>query len=333
MNYFFGFNPTLEQEILFFFNLNHLILLFLVIGILLSLFFGIHAKTRKGIKLTQLALGSAFLVLETGRLVWFIAERVYIGLPISFEFWFSIIPFSYCGVMSITAGIVLIATAVKSDNQTMTMQIFYNILFSLGMLGGLLTFSAPGIFDNRFSLLHFRNFQTVTVHILLIFAPLHLIKTEMLKVRWHNVWMAVSGFLGTAAIMMTASQISGVNRGWALYIEEMVQYAGVYIPFPWHLLVLFLALFIVPLLFYSFFELNYKRMSNQSVAEVPVSYGVNMSVIVCGLLLGLAGILVIPLAFPRTPIGNMWGLLCLIPLVIIIGSIILARSIFTNRLY
>jgi len=48
MNYFFGLEPMLSQEVRFFFNSNHLLLVLIVIGILLALYFGLHAKTKKG---------------------------------------------------------------------------------------------------------------------------------------------------------------------------------------------------------------------------------------------------------------------------------------------
>jgi len=317
MNYFFGFEQIIEQEIRFFFNLNHLIFVFLMVLVLLALYFGVNSTTKKGIRRTLLALGFVLFALEAGRLIWIAAENAHLGLPFGLDFWVSTFPFSYCGVMSITTAVVLIVTAFKKNTQTIGVQTFYNIIFGLGMLGGLITFSAPGIFDYRFPLLHFRNFQTVAVHLLLIFVPLYLIKIERLQISLRNAWMAAAGFLGTASILMTVSQISGENRGWALYIEEMVIYAGVYIPFPWHLFVLFLALFSVTLIFYV--VLGRKRI-------IKPAASFNIYIIICGLTVATIGILLIPLTFPQSPVENALGLLCLIPLAIIIATIALARK-------
>jgi len=314
MNYFFGFYPIIEQEIRFFYNLNHLIFVILMMLVLLALYFGVNSTTKKGIRRTLFALGLIMFALEAGRLIWLTAENAYLGLPSGLAFWVSTFPFSYCGIMSITAAVVLIVTAFMKNIQTVGMQIFYNILFGLGMLGGLITFSAPGIFDYRFPLLHFRNFQTVAVHLLLIFVPLYLIKIGKLQIQLRNAWMAAAGFFGTASILMTVSQISGENRGWALYIEEMVIYAGVYIPFPWHLFVLFLAMFSVTLLFYALFG------RKADTKPIPV----NMPIIVVGLIIATAGILLIPFVFNQSPVESAWGLLCLIPLVIIIATIIMS---------
>jgi len=322
MNYFFGFHPLMEHEISFFFNLNHLVLIFIIVAVLLALYFGLHSKTKRARKYTLLALGLTFFALEIGRLVWLAGYRRYAGFPVDFDFWVYTVPFSYCGVMSFTAGIALLGTFFKKNKRTLGIQIVYNVLFGLGMLGGLLTFSAPGIFDPGFPLLHFRNFQTLAVHVLLIFAPLYLIKIGYLEIRLGNIWMAIAGFLGTASILMTASQMSGTNRGWTLYVEEMVEYAGVYIPFPWHLLVIFLALFMVPLVLYIIF--------GRKPVEKRVC-GVNVPTVACGLVIATALICLIPLMFPQSPVENMLGLLCLVPLVIVIGSVAAARRIYENR--
>jgi len=322
MNYFFGLEPLMTQEIEFFFNLNHLVLIFIIVAAILALYFGLHSKTKKARKNTLLALGLTFLALEAGRVAWLAANQAYAGLPLDFDFWVSIYPFSYCGTMSLTAGFTLIITALKKDSRSFVMQIFYNILFGLGLLGGLITFSAPGIFDPQFPLLHFRNFQTFAVHLLLIFAPLYLIKIGKLEVRLGNVWMAAAGFLGTASILMTASQITGTNRGWTLYVEEMIEYVGVYIPFPWHLLGIFLALFMVPLILYIIF-------GRKPVDKVVC--GVHVPTVTCGLVLATVLICLIPLTFPQIPVENVLGLLCLLPLVVIAGSIVVARRIYEKR--
>ncbi|MCL2406752.1 MAG: YwaF family protein [Defluviitaleaceae bacterium] len=328
MNYFFGFLPTVEQGIEFFYNINHLVFLFLMLGAFAALYFGLNSTNDKKTRRSMLVLGLCFYALEAGRIAWIAGENAHAGYAFDFGFWIGIIPFSYCGTMSLASGTILIISAFKKNCQTFTMQIFYNILFGLGMLGGLITFSAPGIFDERFSFMHFRNVQTITVHLLLIFAPIYLIKTGRMKIRLRNIWMAMCGFLGTASVMMAASQLSGVNRGWALYVDEMVEFANIYIPFPWHLPVIFLGLFVIPTKFYIAAEIRYRK-KRKNINDIN-PYAVHIPTVMSGLLLTTAGIVLIPLAFQESPIMNWWALLCLVPLCVLIGSVVAARFIGKN---
>jgi len=203
------------------------------------------------------------------------------------------------------------------------MQIFYNIIFGVAMTGGLVTFSAPGIIDYRYPLVHFRNFQTITIHILLIFVPFYLVKIGELQIRLRNIWMVYAGFVGVGAISMTASQVSGQNRGWALYVAEMEYYVGVYIPFPWHYLALFLAMLTIPTVVYSLFEIwTYRKKKKQLLDIGGNKYSIAyVTTLFVGITVATFMLLLIPLTFSQTPVKNLLGLLCLIPILVLIATI------------
>ncbi|MCL2362799.1 MAG: YwaF family protein [Defluviitaleaceae bacterium] len=313
MNYFFGFESTGQYE--FIYNLNHLVLVLLVIGALFALYFGLHAKTDKGIRITKTVLASTMLFFEGGRYIYLMIY--YSSIHSSFD-WIGRIPFSMCGIMSITTIAVLYVSAFHKTNGR-TMQLFYNILFGCAMWGGILTFGSPEIINGEFSIMHFRNFQSIFIHIMLIFAPIYLIKIGELKVRLKNFWMVAVGYLAIGIISMTGSQTTGNNYANALYID-MIRGWNIHIPFPWHLPPMFLALLVVPAVYYCVFEFAYKKWNPLPAQSKQFSKG-QWTILSCGFILSFALILLIPSWLGATPIENGLGLLCLVPLGTLIAGI------------
>jgi len=313
MNYFFGFESTGQYEFLY--NLNHLILVLWVIGILIALFFGLRAKTDKGIRITKIVLASVMLLFEGGRYTYLMVY--YFSVHGSFD-WVGRIPFSMCGQMSITTIIVLYISGFRKTNGRV-MQIFYNILFGCALWGGVLTFGSPQMINEELSIIHFRNVQTIIIHIMLIFVPIYLIKIGELQVRLKNFWMIAIGYLSIGIVAMTGSQISGNNYAYALYID-VIQDWNLYIPFPWHLPPKFLAMLVLPGICYSIFEIYHRRKSSQSFKIKEFSKK-QWLVLGCGFILGFALHLFISSQFGSTPTGNWLGLLCLISLGVLIASV------------
>lgn len=339
MNYFFGFEPIIAQEINFHFNLNHLFIGLAVIAVICGLYFALCARSRTGIRLTKLLLAFAFFALETGRVVWLVLYFRHNDVIIDGPMIWRLVPFSFCGVMSITTGIVLMISALNRNHNGPGMQIFYNIVFALGTVGGVMTFAVPEIFDQRFPIVHFRNFQTIAVHLLLILVPLYLVKIRELKPRIKNLWMPLLGFIGVGSINMAASQITGKNRGFMLYIEDLDRYVDFAIPFPWHALVFFGVVFIgIVIPYYLGFEIVYqikKRKSGITRYPRPLENGKlscfcppagqrhpppKLFIFGIGLCITISGVslFMIPFmldTFYKSPVESWLGLVCLAPLV------------------
>ena len=313
MNYFFGFESTGQYEFLY--NLNHLILVFLVIMALFALFFGLHSKTDKGVRITKIVLASVMAFFEVGR---YIYRMIYsFSIYGSFD-WLGTIPFSMCGMMSITMIFVLYVSAFRKAGGK-AMQIFYNILFGCAMWGGILTFGSPQMVNGEFSIMHFRNFQTIAIHIMLIFVPIYLIKIGEFQVRLKNFWMVAVGYLFIGIVSMVGSQINGYNYANALYIELLKDW-NIYIPFPWHLPPMFLAMLVIPAVYYSFFEIIYRK-KNLHTAESKEFSKRQWLIFGCGFLLSFALLLLISLLIGGELAASWLGLLCLIPFVALIASI------------
>ena len=351
MNYFFSFTPTtIGQPDDFIFTLNHLMLAFVVVAVLCALFFGLHAKSKKGQRITLLVIACTILTLELGRIIWIILHRTrYLDMGFDMAFWVRAIPFSVCGIMSFTTLTTLLVSFFKKDTQSRGLQLFYNILLGTALTAGVMAFIIPQLVLHHFSLLHFRNFQTIVNHIFLIFVPIYLIKIGWLKVRMKNLWMPAVGFIGVGSILMTGSQVSGQNLGEALY-SAVPEMAGLTIAFPWHYLFIFSVVFLLPTGVFGVFEWLYKRkgrgvkvaeaietcdsaQATQDEVSVPTVTSstvawykdknacIYASMIFGTVLLGLLALLLIPMSFSISPITSGLGLLCLIPLCILIGGI------------
>ena len=321
MNYFFSFESTGQYEFLY--NLNHLILVLLVIGALFALYFGLHAKTDRGIRITKIVLASVMAILEGGRYTYLMIY--YLSTHGSFD-WLGRIPFSMCGQMSITTIVVLYVSAFRKKSGQ-TMQVFFNILFGCAMWGGILTFGSPQMINGEFSVMHFRNFQTSVIHIMLIFVPIYLIKIGELQIRMINFWMIAIGYLSIGIISMTGSQISGNNFANALYIDMLVEW-NINIPFPWHLPPMFLALLLIPGVYYFVFEIVYRKKNPKPAEnrECPLRENKPFTkrqwiILGWGFILSFSALLFISSLLGPSPAVNGLGLLCLIPLGILIGGI------------
>lgn len=260
MNYFFGFDTKLAQNIDWFFNINHFMLILWVAGFVVLLSFLLSAKTEKGKKITKLALAVVMFVLEVGRTIYKYLLHVHNGGNANdFNWWWNI-SFQMCAIMCWTTIVTLILSAfLKKENRFL--QFMYNILFGCALIGGVLTFSYPDCVSEDRAFLHFLNIQTITVHALLIFVPIYLIKIKEFRVDIKNIWKTWAGYVAVSCIAMTASLISGNNFAYSLNFDLI----NLGLPFPWHLPVVGVVLFVLDVLLYGSFEIV--RLIKRAVAK------------------------------------------------------------------
>ena len=329
MDYFFGFETRLTERVNYVFTLNHLFLLFIVLGLIFALYFGLHAKSEKGKMITKLVLASVLLVFEIGRIVYkYIGHSVSGGTFANFDWWWNI-SFQLCAIACWATIVTLFLSAfLKKENNYL--KILYNILFGMALVGAALAFVYPDTIKGDRSLLHFENVQTILVHVLIIFVPIYLIKVKELNIRLKNIWMPAFGFLIAGSISMSASQISGQNFGFALS-NGLLHDIGIRLPFPWHMPVTLFGVFLITLAMYGIFELVYFLKNRKNKVEKDerskicwnkfyILFIVTMSI---GSVLSSLAYLTIPMMFNATPAISWIGLLCLFPIPMIIGSLYL----------
>lgn len=330
MNYIFGFENTLNQKIDWFFNLNHLFLIFFVTVFVVSCCFLLSAKSEKGKKITKLILAGVLLILEVGRTVYKYLMHVHNGGTASnFNWWWNI-SFQMCAIMCWTTIITLILSAfLKKENKFL--QFLYNVLFGGAMIGGILTFAYPDCLSSNYPFLHFVNIQTVLVHALLIFVPIYFVKTKDFRVDIKNIWKVCAAYVYVGCVAMTASLISGNNFAYALKFDLF----DLGLPFPWHLPVVMLFMMVLATLIYGSFELVrlIKRKIKKEDKPVPEKHNYdklgfatyvvsNVSAILFGalIMLGTASLIGSP--------KSMTGILCLLGLVYMILVLIFAEKVY-----
>jgi len=319
MNYFFGYDVYLNQSIDYMYNLNHILLFVFVAGIILALYFGLHAKTEKGKKITKLCLAGLMIVLEIGRIVWYYGYHFHInGTYLNFNWWWRI-SFQMCAIMCWLTIITLILSAfLKKDNRVVV--VMKNILFGCALIGGFLTIVYPDYITEARSLLHFVNFQTILMHALLVFVPLYFIKIKELHIRIKNLWMPAVGYIMGTSLSVMASQISGQNFAYALTMP-LLNDVGLNITYPYHLLVVFGVVFTLTTLLYLVFEIIYRLKHKTKEIKTKIInkkiYVLSVTTFVITILYNLAFVLFLPLLFPQNPVLNLLGLLCLLPLLFV----------------
>ena len=327
MNYFFGFDNTLSNNIDWFFNLNHLFLILFVAGFVVLCSFLLYAKSQKGRKITKIVLASILFVLEIGRIVYdFLLHKHNGGTAENFNWWWTF-SFQMCAIMTWTTIVTLLLSAfIKKENKFL--QFLYNILFGCAMIGGILTFCYPDCITANYPFLHFINIQTVITHSLLIFVPIYLIKIKDFKVEIKNIWKVCAGYVYIGCVSMSASLISGNNFAYALELNLV----DLGIPFPWHLPLLMIVLVAFASLFYGTFELAryIKRgKASEKVEEEMVAHKdrfgmalyvlANITSILFGalILLGVACLIGQP--------SSWFGIFCLIGLAYMIVGLVFAE--------
>ena len=332
MDYFFGFDNYLSQNIDWFFNFNHFMLIIMVAAFIAGCYFLLSAKSEKGKKITKLVLASVLFILEIGRIIYKYLLHVHNGGNASnFNWWWNI-SFQMCAIMTWTTIITLILSAfLKKENKFL--QLLYNVLFGCALVGGFLTFMYPDCISNNYPILHFINIQTIITHALLIFVPIYLIKTKDFKVDIKNFWNVYVGYVFIGSVALSASLISGNNFAYSLNFDLV----DLGVAFPWHLPVIMIVISAIALVLYGCFELAYyiKRKHNKNEKEIglpaerkeynKIGLALYIAFVASAVLFG--GLISLSTASLIGEQKNALGLLCLLGLVYMILMLIFANQI------
>ncbi|MCQ2564685.1 MAG: YwaF family protein [Clostridia bacterium] len=246
----FGFDAKLEIEQKWIFNSNHLFLALAVFASVVLLSLIISPKTEMGKKITKIVIASILFLLEIGRMIYRFRYNIYCGQSASTMNWWGLINFENCSIVTWVAICTLFAGSfVKKDNKIL--QFFYNAMFGCGILGGLLTFVYPLTISGAYPIYHFSNMQTIITHILIMTAPILVVKMGDFKVELKKVWQLIPYYIIVGCITLTASMCSGTNFAFTLYINWMY----LPIPFPFHVYLLVIVFVAVAAVEYSIFDL------------------------------------------------------------------------------
>ena len=306
----FGYNTYNEQSVSYIFNLNHLWLVLAVGGFIAILLLLLKGKTEKRRKITMFIVAIVLLVLEVGRIVWRFEYYLYVGMELSEIDWWWNISFQMCAIMTWFTIITLLLN-VFVKKQGYVLNIMNNILFGCAMIGGILTYVYPYFISGSRPIWHFTNWQTILTHALLIFAPIYVVRTKIIKPKLTDLWKPMLGYVLIGSIAGMASEFSGNN--FAYYFENgLFVYLGIRVPFELSFFATFIAVYICAIIAYLIAKLIYKYKEDSFKSVYPY------------FLMSFAGIILIvliPLCYPTHPVKNFLALFSLLPIFITIGMI------------
>lgn len=209
------------------------------------LYSAIKTKNPKKILITKIIFAILLFVLEICRIIWYVCRANFYNQQLNV---WTTINFHMCTMMVWLNIITLVlSTFIKKENKFL--EVLYNIIFGLGMLGGIITFIYPQFINGSYSIFHFRNLQSIITHIILIVNPIFLYKTKHFEIKMKNYWIIPLTFVCVGSISSFASICGKSNFAFA-YTCELFTALKIYIPVPWHIFIVMLILCFVVFLIY-----------------------------------------------------------------------------------
>jgi len=327
MGNFWNYLYWLPEPTYWVFTINHLYLIAFVIVLILVLYFLLPTKSEKAMRITFLVIGLVIAILEILRIVWAYGYFTALNAPTDSAFWWWTISFQICAISAWSTVVTMIGSFfAKKENRVL--QFMYPVLLGMSLVGAALSFIYPDMIEEMKPFFHFRNLQTVVTHTLLIFSPIYLIKTKRYVVKMSDLWKVAFGWFTAICISMSASLISGQCFGFALRCSLMED-VGLFIPFPFHLILLGIIMMFVSFLVFGLSVLIRKRKgtkipSTKSEILNKKMYRESILLFVISCIVGLASLFVIALEVNLT---SWWGLACLLPIPLTGGFLYLSFDI------
>ena len=260
MNWFYTFEDG-EEKINFFNNLNHYIMLF--VSLIVIIFFTMYYE-RKSRKKQRIFVGflTFFLIcLEAARLYWRYLYLDYNSLPINFLSVTGIDFFQLCMYISIPLLIAAVVTMGKKDYT-----FGLSFIFAMGALSGIITLIYPINLNIYQELYHAYNLIYVFERTTLITAGFILaISRNIAATEFLDLWGGLLSIATFGGVAMLLSWLLGWSKN-LFYMAScpIFESAGVSLPFPLHIVMMGVFLFIFQLIMYLPFRL-YEVWRNKAI--------------------------------------------------------------------
>ena len=309
-------------------------ILFPLVTILLvaGLFFAFRTKSQKSIKITKIILASFLLFLYLFKAVFWIVRIITISENNTFSAQYITKAFGLDipSFLVILSSVVLFISAF-SKKPSKFMEFLKFTLLGVGLPSAIISLFTIDIIDIYDSYYHVLNIIAMLFNLLLIFIPLYLIKIKELKPSLDKYWYAISGYICLTSICMTLSLIIREGNLSEMTYSKILRKIGIQISFPWHLLIIIPCFLIISFILFYAITFVYKKIiekdndvkneKEEKLEQTPKRneffdlYAFATKSICCmqGFL-----VLIILSAIVRNPFGSIWGILCLIPLIMTI---------------
>ena len=256
LKYLFGFETYSEERVDFFFNLSHLLLLTVISSVIFISILFLKRLGQREQNRVLLACAVLLIVLELSRIGYNMFMHLYFNNSLAGFDWWQAISFQMCAMMVwFTAFSQFLLLSEKAEKLK---DFCCNLMFGGAMVGASMSFLVPALIHTNRPILHFLNMQTIMTHALLIFVPAYLAATKRFQIRFKNTGKVMLGLLFTAAIAMTASQISG-NNFMFMKSFSFLENLGLFLPFPLHIPLMAAGFYLFVAALYLPFEIKTKK--------------------------------------------------------------------------
>lgn len=260
MDWFYTFENG-EEQISYFNNVNHYIMLFLALVVIIFFTMYYERKSRKRQRIFVGFLTFLLIALEGARLCWRYLYLRYNSLPVNFLSVTGLDFFTLCLYISFPLLIAAVVTMGKKDYT-----FGLSFIFAMGALSAIITLIYPVNLNAYQELYHAYNLIYLLERTALITAGFILaISRNISATEFLDLWGGLLSIATFGGVAMFLSWILGWSKN-LFYMAScpIFESAGVSLPFPLHIIMLGIFLFLFQLIMYLPFRL-YEVWRNNAI--------------------------------------------------------------------
>ena len=298
----------------------------LTLVFVVGLFFLVPTKSKKATKITKITIASFLIIMYLIKIIFNVlraylinAENHNVERYLKLAFGLDI-----PSIMIILSCVVLFISAFSNKEFKFVEFLNYSLL-GVGLPSAFISLFSTNIISLNDNYYHILNIISMLFNTALIFIPLYLLKTKDIKINMLNFWYAIAGYICALSICMTLSLVIREGNFSEMTYSQTLASIGIRVNFPWHLLIIipifliisFVITYILSKIFkkysYSYSNENFQAKDSQlKKNDFFDLYAFATKTVCCmqGFL-----ILFILAAIIRNPYGSLWGIFCLIPLI------------------
>ncbi len=255
MNKFISFENS-ETQFSYFFNKNHFLLLLisLVIVIFFSMYFA-RQKTKVQ-KIFVFFIGFLLITIEGLRIFWRYRYLEYNNLDLSF---LNVVNLDFFTLsLWISIPLIIVGSFLKTKKNH---NIFgLNFVFNITMLAGIITMIYPEGINHNFDFYHCYNLAFTLIRSFSIMLGLFFAFAKWISVsEFLDLWKSILSLIVFGVFCIALAFLLGKDFN-LFYVNycPIFESLGIYISFPWHILILGTFLFVFQVLLYLPFRIHQK---------------------------------------------------------------------------
>lgn len=258
MNDFITFEK-LDKEVGYFFTKNHFLLL--LISLVIIIFFSMYFSRQKTKiqKIFVFIVGVAIALIEILRIVWrykyleFNEESLNLFNVVNLDF--------FTLSLWISIPLIIVASFLKTKKKRKVFGL--DFVFNITMLGAIITLIYPEGINNSFEFYHCYNLMFTLLRSFIIMLGLFFAFAKWTFIaEFLDLWKSFLSLIIFGAICITIALLFGqeINLFYINYCPAF-ETLGMYLSFPWHMIILAAFLFVFQFILYLPFGIH-RRMKN-----------------------------------------------------------------------